>query len=65
MERSNQKSLEIPEGNLVLLHDHQEGHNEIQHKYKNEECVVVVGCPVSNVYHIKLVNGNDPVETVN
>ena len=27
--RLNQRSLEIPEGNLVLVHDHPEGHNKI------------------------------------
>ena len=26
---------------MVLLHDHPEGHNKIQDRYKNEEFVVV------------------------
>ena len=30
------KALEIPIGNLVLLHDHPKGHNKIQDNYKNE-----------------------------
>ena len=53
--------LEIPEGKLVLLCDHPEGHNKIQDKYKSEEFVVVGKCPEPNVYHIKPVNGSGPV----
>ena len=30
------KALNIPTGNLVLLHDHLKGHNKIQDNYKNE-----------------------------
>ena len=30
------KALEIPLGNLVLLHDHPEGQNKIQDNYKSE-----------------------------
>ena len=63
-ERSNQKSLEIPERNLILLHDHQEGHNRIQDTHKSEEFVVVGRHPEPNVYHIKPVNNNGPVQTV-
>ena len=63
--RLNQKSLEIPEGNLVLLQDHPEGHNKIQDKYKSEEFVVVGKCPEPNVYCINPVNGNGPEQTVN
>ena len=63
--RLNQKSLEIPEGNLVLLCDHLEGHNKIQDKYKSEKFVVVGKCQEPNVYHIKPVNGNGPEWTVN
>ena len=54
-ERLNQKLLEIPEGNLVLLCDHLEGHNKNQDKYQNEEFVVVGKCPEPNVYCIKPV----------
>ena len=63
--RLNQKLLEILEGNFVLLHDHPEGHNKIQDKYKNEEFVVVGKHPEPNVYCIKPVNGNGPVQIVN
>ena len=63
--RLNQKSLEIPEGNLVLLRDHPEGHNKIQDKYKSEKFVVVGKRPEPNVYRIKPVNGNGPERTVN
>ena len=30
--RSARKELSIPEGNLVLLHDHPEGHNKMKDK---------------------------------
>ena len=59
-ERLNKKLLEIPEGNLVLLCDHPEGHNKIQDKYKNEEFVVVGNHSEPNVYCIKPVSGNGP-----
>ena len=39
-ERLNQKSLKIPEENLVLLHGHLEGCNKIQDRYKSDEFVV-------------------------
>ena len=61
----NQKSLEIPERNLVLLHDHLESCNKIQGRYESEEFVVVGKHPESNLYHIKPVNGNGPVQTAN
>ena len=41
VKRLNEKLLEITEGNLVLLHNHPEGCNKIQDKYKNEEFVVI------------------------
>ena len=63
--RLNQKLLEIPEGNLVLLRDHPEGCNKIQDKYKSEKFVVVGKHPEPNVYQIKPVNGNGPEWTVN
>ena len=63
--RLNQKLLEIPEGNLVLLQDHPEGCNIIRDKYKSEKFVVVGKCPEPNVYQIKPVNGNSPEWTVN
>ena len=61
----NQMSLEIPEGNLVSLHNHPEGPDKIQDKYKSEKFVVVGKCPEPNVYHIKPGNGNSPEQTVN
>ena len=63
--RLNQKSLEILEGNLVLLRDHPESCNKIQDKYKSEKFVVVGKHPEPNVYCIKPVNGNGPEQTVN
>ena len=63
--RLNQKSLEILEGNLVLLWDHPEGHNKIQDKYKSKKFVVVGKHPEPNVYCIKPLNGNGPAWTVN
>ena len=48
--RLNQKSLEILEGNLVLLRDHPEGRNKIQEKYKSKKFVVVGKHPEPNVY---------------
>ena len=63
--RLNQKSLEILEGNLVLLCNHQEGQNKIQDKYKSDTFVVVGKHPEPNVYCIKPVNGNSPEWTVN
>ena len=50
---------------MVLLCDHTEGCNKIQDKYKTEKFEVVGKGPVSNVYHIKPVNGNGPEWTVN
>ena len=63
--RLNQKLLEIPEGNLVLLWDHPEGHNKIQDKYKSKKFMVVGKCPEPNVYCIKPVNGNGSEQMVN
>ena len=51
-------------GQLVLLHDHPEGYNKIQNMYESEE-LVVGKCPQPNVYHIKPVNANGPMWTVN
>ena len=63
--RLNQKLLEIPEGNLVLLCYHPEGHNKIQDKYKIEKFLMVGKCLEPNVYYIKPVNGNGSEWTVN
>ena len=64
-ERLNQKCLEIPEGNVVLLHDHLDSHNKIQDRYKNEGFVVVGKHPEPNVSHIKPVNSSGPEQIVN
>ena len=64
-QRQKCKSLDIPEGNLVLFHDHPEGCNKIQDKYKGTEFVMVHRDVEPNVYDIKPVNGKGPVHTVN
>ena len=64
-ERLNQKWLEIPVGNLVLLCDHPEGCNKINDRYKSEEFVVVGRCPELKVSCITPVNSNGPVQTIN
>ena len=48
-----------------MLHDHPEGHNKIQDKYKETEFVMVHRHVEPNVYDIKPVNGKGPVHTVN
>ena len=48
-----------------MLHDHPEGHNKIQDKYKETEFVMVHTYVEPNVYDIKPVNGKGPVHTVN
>ena len=62
--RLNQKSLEILEGNLVLLHNHPEGHNKIQDKYKSEKLLNslqdnYVGAHVPS-FNPKLINMKTP-----
>ena len=59
------KELSIPEGNLVLLWDHPEGHNKIQDCFKDQEFVVVKQLCESNVYQIKPINGIGPEWVVN
>ena len=58
--RTGGKELSIPEGNLVLLQDHPEGHNKIQDHFKDQEFVVVKQLHEHNVYQIKPVNGVSP-----
>ena len=55
------KALNIPIGNLVLLHDHPEGCNKIQDNYKNELFVVESKHQDPNVYVIKPLNGKGPM----
>ena len=59
------KALEIPIGNLVLLHDHPEGHNKIQGNYKNVLFGIELKHQDPNVYIIKPCNGKGPMCTVN
>ena len=59
------KALKIPTGNMVLLHDHPEGWNEIQDHYKSELFVMESKHRDLNVYSIKLLCGKGPMHTVN
>ena len=59
------KALNIPIGNLVLLHDHPEGQNKIQDNYKNELFVMESQHQDPNVYTVKPLNGKGPMHTVN
>ena len=59
------KALNIPIGNLVLLHDHPKGGNKIQDNYKNELFVVESKHQDLNVYIIKPLNGKGPMHKVN
>ena len=59
------KALEIPIGNLVLLHDHPEGQNKIQDHYKSELFVMESKHWDPNVYNIKPLYGKGPMCMVN
>ena len=59
------KALNIPIGNLVLLHDHPKGWNKIQDNYKNELFVMESQHQDLNVYVIKPLNGKGPICKVN
>ena len=59
------KALNIPIGNLVLLHDHPKGWNKIQDNYKNEPFVMESQHQDPNVYTIKPLNGKGPMHMVN
>ena len=63
--QADKKALEIPIGNLVLLHDHPDGHNKIENNYKNELFVMESKHQDSNVYIIKPLNGKSPMCMVN
>ena len=52
-------------GNLVLLHDHPEGHNKIQDHYKSELFVMESMHWNPNVYNIKPLYEKGPMHTVN
>ena len=47
-------------GNHVLLHDHLEGCNKIQDRYKSDVYVVVGHHSEPNVYYIQLLNKDKP-----
>ena len=59
------KALEIPIGNLVLLHDHPEDQNKIQDHYKSELSVMGLKHQHPNVYNIKPLYGKGPMHMVN
>ena len=59
------KDLEIPIGNLVLLHDHREGQDKIQDHYKSELFVMESKHQDPNVYKIKPLFGKVPMHMVN
>ena len=63
--RAGGKALDIPIGNLVLLHDHPEGCNKIQDNYKNELFVVESKHQDPNVYIIKPLNCKGPMRKMN
>ena len=46
------KELVIPTGNHILLHDHPEGHNKIQNRYKSDIYVMVGHHDEPNIYYI-------------
>ena len=52
------KELVIPIGNHVLLHNHLEGHNKIQNRFKSDVFVVVDHHKEPNIYYIKRLNAN-------
>ena len=59
------KDLEIPIGNLVLLHDHPEGQNKIQDHYKSGLFVIELKHWDPIVYKIKPLCGKGPMCMVN
>ena len=59
------KTLKIPIGNLVLLHDHPEGWKKIQGNYKSKWFVMESKHRDPNVYTIKLLSGKGLMHIVN
>ena len=55
------KELVIPVGNHVLLHDHPEGCNKIQNRYKSNIYVIVSHHDEPNVYYIQLLGSDKKV----
>ena len=52
------KELVILKGNHILLHDHPEGRNKIQNRFKPDVFVVVDHYKEPNVYYIKRLNAD-------
>ena len=59
------KTLDVPIGNLALLHDHPEGQNKIHDNYDSEVFVMESKHQGPNVYTIKPLNGKGPMHMVN
>ena len=59
------QTLEIPIGNLVLLHDQHDGQNKIQENYKSKLFVMESNHQDCNVYNIKPLSGKGPMHIVN
>ena len=60
-DRNSSKDIPIPVGNHVLLHDHLEGCNKIQDRYKSDVYIVVGHHQEEpNVYYIQLLNSSKP-----
>ena len=59
------KALDIPIGNLVLLHEHPEGQKGIQDNYKSELFIMDSRHKDPNVYSVRLLDGKDPMCMVN
>ena len=56
--KTSGKELLIPVGNHVLLHDHPEGRNKIQNRFKSSIYIVVGHHKEPNIYYIKLLSAN-------
>ena len=52
------KELVIPKGNHILLHDHPEGRNKIQNRFKPDVFVVVDYHKEPNIYYIKWLSAD-------
>ena len=54
------KELTILIRNHVLLHDHPEGHNKIQVRYKSDIYIIMAHHKEPNVYYIQLLDKSEP-----
>ena len=59
-DHTGSKEITIPVGNHVLLHNHPEGCNEIQDKYKSEVYAMIGHHQELKVYYIQLLNSSKP-----